>query len=363
MHGAFATFAGRGVKAAHFRTGAPRTFELPGLRAEKLLYGPGFVDLQCNGFAGVDFNRPETTPEQICTAIRAMWRTGCTRVLPTVITAAPERLEHLLRTLVAARKLDAEVRRSVPGFHLEGPFISPLEGARGAHPREHVRPCDGKLWQRLQRAAEGLIRLVTLAPEAGGALAFIRRLRRENILVALGHTLASRAQISAACAAGAQLSTHLGNGCPQMLHRHENPVLAQLGEDQLTATFIADGIHLPPDVLRSFIRAKTPARSILVSDAMAAAGAPPGRYTIGDLLVEVGRDRVVRQPSSPNFAGSALTMDAAIRNATACGALTLREAWRAAAPSLLGKNRDIVLLTAKDRHVRGVLRGRKILWA
>ncbi len=362
MHGASTAPGGRGVNAAHFHSGVRRTFRLPGRRGEELLCGPAFVDLQCNGFAGVDFNRPETTPEQICAAIRAMWRTGCTRVLPTVITAAPDRLEHLLRTLALARKLDPDVRNSVPGFHLEGPFISPLDGARGAHPREHVRACDTRLWQRLQRAAEGRILLVTLAPEAGGAPALIRRLRREGVIVALGHTLASRKEIAAAAAAGAQLATHLGNGCPQTLHRHDNPVLAQLGEDRLMATFIADGIHLPPDVLRSFIRAKTPARSILVSDAMAAAGAAPGCYTIGELVVEVGKDRIVRQPGSPNFAGSALTMDAALRNTLACGAMTLREAWRAASPSLAGRNCDVVLLSAKELRVRGVLRKGKALW-
>ena len=345
--------------ARHFSTGARRTFDLPGASREKLLFGPAFVDLQCNGFAGVDFNRPETTPEQICASIYAMWRTGCAVVLPTVITAATDRLEHLLRTLVAARKLDAEVRRSVPGFHLEGPFISPIDGARGAHPHAHVRPCDVKLWRRLHRAADGLIRLVTLAPEVSGALPFIRRLRSEGVVVAIGHTLATRAQVAASAEAGAQLSTHLGNGCPQMLHRHENPVLAQLGEDRLAATLIADGIHLPPDVLRTFVRAKTTSRSILVTDAMAAAGAPPGRYTIGDLAVEVGSDRVVRQPGSPNFAGSALTMDAAVKNAVACRAMPLSEAWRAASPNVVGKNRDVLVLEERSFRVREVLRGGK----
>jgi N-acetylglucosamine-6-phosphate deacetylase len=327
------------IAAADYRTGAVSEFDFNDGSARvarsarsraSYISGPGFVDLQCNGFAGVDFTRPETTPEQVCQAVRAIWKSGCASVLATVITASPERLEALLRTLVVARKIDAEVRRSIPGFHLEGPFISEVDGARGAHPREHVRPPDPKLWRRLQKAAEGLIRIVTVAPEVNGAIRLIRQLRSENVLVALGHTMATREQIAAAAAAGAVMSTHLGNGCPQMLHRHENPVLAQLGEDALAASFIADGIHLPLDVLRTFVRAKGSARTVLVTDAMSAAGAPPGRYTIGDLVVEVGKDRVVRQLGCPNFAGSALTMNDAVANTARSGALELADAWAAA---------------------------------
>ncbi len=326
------------IVAADYRTGGSAGFALEGRapnrksrqRTGRLLTGPAFVDLQCNGFVGIDFTRPETTPEQVCEAVRAMWKTGCASVVATVITASPERLEHLLRTLVAAREMDGDVRRSVPGFHLEAPFISGIDGARGAHPREHVRPADMKLWRRLQRAAEGLIRIVTIAPEVPGAVRLIRALQSEGVVVALGHTMASREEVGIAVREGAVMSTHLGNGCPQMLHRHDNPVLAQLGEDLLAASFIADGIHLPFNVLQSFVRAKPPGKALLVTDAMAAAGAPPGRYTIGDLEVEVGEDRVVRQPGSPNFAGSALTMNDAVANVARSGILALADAWDAA---------------------------------
>jgi N-acetylglucosamine-6-phosphate deacetylase len=367
------------IVAAHYRTGARVEFTVEKGRAKSrefrgrgdALVGPGLVDLQNNGYAGVDFNRPETTPEQIAAAIRVMWTHGCATVLPTVITAAPERLEHLLRTIVAAREIDGDVRASVPGIHLEGPFISPIDGARGAHPHAHVRPIDRKLWRRLQRAAEGLIRLVTVAPELRGAPAFIRELRGEGILPAIGHTLATRRDINAASEAGALVSTHLGNGCPQMLHRHENPILAQLGEDRLAATFIADGIHLPPEVLRSFIRAKSAERTILVTDAMAAAGAPPGAYTIGDIQVEVGRDRVVRQPGSPNFAGSALTMDAAVENTVRHGALGLADAWDAAstwparllAPTRVAPSTLIARAEGGTFEPIALIRGQRVLWS
>lgn len=337
------------IRARHFRTRRIVEFEVAhAATGGALVFGPGFFDLQCNGFAGVDFNHPATTAEQVGAAIRALRRSGCTRVLPTIITHAPDRIEHLLRTLVAAHALDPAVRRAVPGFHLEGPFISPEDGARGAHPREHVRPVERALWRRWQRAAEGGIRLVTLAPEARGAIPFIRQLRAEKVCVALGHTLATRAQIAAAADAGAQLATHLGNGCPQQIHRHHNPIFAQLADDRLAASLIADGVHLPPDVLRTFFRAKGAARIILITDAMAAAGAPAGRYTFGDLVLEVGRDRIVRQPGQPNFAGSAIAMNDAIATLMRDAGATLAQAWAAASTNpqrLLGlaPSRDVVI--------------------
>jgi N-acetylglucosamine-6-phosphate deacetylase len=337
------------LRARHFRTGATKTFVVEGATVTgDLVFGPGFFDLQCNGFAGVDFNHPGTTAEQVATAIGALRRHGCTQVLPTVITHSPERLEHLLRTLVAARRLDPRVRRAVPGFHLEGPFLSAEEGARGAHPREHIRSVERTLWRRLQRAAEGGIRLVTLAPEVRGAIAFIRQLRAEGVRVAVGHTLATREQIAIAVEAGAQLATHLGNGCPQQLHRHRNPIFAQLGDDRLAASVIADGVHLPAELLRIFFRAKGAERTILVSDAMAAAGSAPGRYTLGDLTLAVGRDRVVRQPGQPNFAGSALTMNEAVANLMEYAGATLAQSWTAAAANprkLLGiaSTREVIV--------------------
>jgi N-acetylglucosamine-6-phosphate deacetylase len=373
----------KALVAAHFRTGRASEFvfeseRLVSRRTEtgkaNAVFGPGFFDLQCNGYAGVDFNHPTTTPEQVVEAIRAMWRHGCTEVLPTIITAQPERLEHLLRTLVAALRLDPDVRRAVPGFHLEGPFISPEDGARGAHPLHAVRPVSVALWRRLQRAAEGMIRLVTVAPEVRGAADFIRRLRGEGVVPAIGHTLATSAQIRAAADAGALLSTHLGNGCPEMLHRHRNPVFAQLGEDRLAASLITDGVHLPPEVVRTFFRAKGAQRTVLVTDAMAAAGAPPGRYTIGDLALEVGEDRIARQPGKPNFAGSAATMDRAVVGFARMTGAGLAQAWdaasarawavlRAAIPGVKAPRSWIIGRTERDAFaVVAAGRGRSVLW-
>jgi N-acetylglucosamine-6-phosphate deacetylase len=372
------------INAVHYRTGDVWAFEFASgkVRARRrvreraaAVFGPGFVDLQCNGYAGVDFNRKETEPIVIAGAFRAMWERGCTEVLPTVITTSRERAEEFFRDLVVALRGNPEASRSVLGFHLEGPFISPEDGARGAHPVAHTRPVDGRLFRILQRAAEGGIRLLTLAPEVSGALPFIRELRAEKILPALGHTLADAATVRAAADAGALMSTHLGNGCPQMLHRHSNPIIAQLAEARLAASFIADGIHLPPETLRVLWRARGAEQSVLVSDAMAAAGVPPGRYSIGEMEVEVGEDRVVRQPGSPNFAGSALTMDRAVENLVKFAGVPLAEAWDAAstrpwallrrAGAVRGKPRSEVIARWRNGKltVLAALRGTKVLWS
>lgn len=328
------------LRARHYRTGAVEEFVLengrvvsrervPDASGVELVFGPGFVDLQCNGYAGIDYNYPETTAEQIQQSVRAMWQHGCTVVLPTVITAAPERIEHLFRNLVAVNA-SPEIRRSIPGYHLEGPFISPEDGARGAHPLQHVCPPDMELLTKFQRAAEGLIRLVTLAPEVDGGIPFVSQLRQANILPAIGHTMADAATVRAATEAGALMSTHLGNGCPNTMHRHLNPVFAQLGQPGLAASVIADGVHLPPEVLTSIARAKGKELTVLVTDAMAAAGAQPGSYTLGDMTLEVGSDNVVRKPGTPYLAGSALTMNQAVAYFTAVTGFSLADAWDAA---------------------------------
>jgi N-acetylglucosamine-6-phosphate deacetylase len=296
-------------------------------------------------------------------------------VLPTLITASPERLRLLFERLVATLTSHPEVAESVPGFHLEGPFISPIDGARGAHPIEHVRAVSRKLWRDCQRAAGGRIVLVTVAPEVSGALAFIRQLRAARVLPALGHTMTDSKTVAAACDAGAIMTTHLGNGCPQMIHRHRNPVFAQLAEDRLAASLITDGVHLPPEVVRIFQRAKGAERTVVVTDAMSAAGGPSGRYTIGDLEVEVGADRVVRQPGSPNFAGSALTMECAVAGFAHMAGVPLADAWeaasvrpwellrRAGAVKRMGESCVLARWRGGKLDVLATMCGRRVLWA
>ena len=280
---------------------------------------PGFVDLQVNGFAGVDFNTPGRSADDIARAVEALRATGVTRCLPTLITSPLDRFSACARPIVSSR--DA----AIAGIHMEGPYISIEDGARGAHDKTHVRPASIDDFRRRQDAAGGRIVLVTLAPEAPGATALVEYLVAHDVRVAIGHTAASGDQIAEAVRAGASLSTHLGNGCAAMQHRHRNVIWEQMAIDALTASVIADGHHLTPAVLKSIIRAKGPSRAILVTDAMAAAAASPGRYRIGDLEVERALDGRVGLPGTPYLAGSSLTMDAAIGHTVDATGLSLEE--------------------------------------
>lgn len=275
---------------------------------------PGFVDLQVNGFAGVDFNDPAIAVDDVARAIAAMRATGVTRCLPTLITSSFESFAACARTIVRAGD-DAgagPTRAVIAGLHMEGPYISPVDGVRGAHPRAHVRDATIDDFERRQDAAEGRIRLVTLAPEVSGAIALIEHLVARGIRVAIGHTNASADEIRDAVSAGATLSTHLGNGCALTLPRHPNILWEQLAHDALLASFIVDGHHLPAATVKAMMRAKTPARALLVTDAIAAAGCPPGVYTIGGLQVELSPSGRVSPPGAAHLAGSALSMDRAI---------------------------------------------------
>ncbi|MEO7598230.1 MAG: amidohydrolase family protein [Opitutus sp.] len=275
---------------------------------------PGLVDLQVNGFAGVDFNSPACAGEPVARALAAMRATGVTRCLPTIITSSTEYFA------ACARAILQHPEPGIAGLHMEGPYLSPLDGPRGAHPREHVRPASLDDFRRRQEAAGGRILLVTIAPEVPGALALIEHLVEQRICVALGHTAATAAQIADAVRAGASLSTHLGNGCAGQMHRHENVLWPQLSADELTASLIVDGHHLPREVVRSIVKAKGTASVVLVTDAVTAAGAPAGRYRLGELEVDRDADGRVTQVGAGNLAGSALTLDDAIgRTARYCG--------------------------------------------
>ena len=281
---------------------------------------PGFFDLQVNGFAGVDFNTPGCTPEQIGHATDAMQRTGVTRCLPTLITGPIDRFSDCAKAII---ECDSPV---IAGLHMEGPYISPEDGPRGAHPREHVIPASVEDFRRRQEAADGRIALVTLAPEVPGALELIEYLSESNIRIAIGHTAASAEQIQSAIKAGATLSTHLGNGCAQLLPRHPNFIWEQLAADQLMASFIVDGHHLPGAAFKAMVRAKSPERSLLVTDATAAAMSAPGSYTIGETRIQLSASGRVAAPGAPNLAGSSLTLDCAVANAVRSAGLTIDQA-------------------------------------
>lgn len=294
------------------------------------LLSPGLVDLQVNGFAGVDFNDAAVTPAALDRALEAMLATGVTCCLPTLITAPEPVLRARLRALDAAVAGSRLGPLMCPGFHLEGPFLNPAEGYAGCHPPEAMGAPDPALPARLEAGLSRPILLLTLAPERPGALDCIRAARAEGRLVAIGHSAADFAGVAAAAEAGATLSTHLGNGLPQSLPKLANPIFAQLAEDRLHAGFIADGIHLPPAALRVMLRAKGEGRAFLVTDATAAAAAPPGRYPFAGMVVERDAGGTVRQDGGQTLAGSSLCLDAALRNLVAWGAATPREALRLA---------------------------------
>lgn len=294
--------------------------------------GPGLLDLQVNGVNGVDFNHPELTVEDLLRAAEYLDQRGVGEFFPAIITNTEQVTCHLLSTIAAARRRYPHLRDAIPGIHLEGPFISPEDGARGAHPRNCVSPPDIQLFQRYQQAAEGLIRLITLAPEWDQSVDFIHYCRRENVTVAIGHTLADGPTIKSAVDAGASLSTHLGNGVPLMLPRHPNVIWDQLGENSLWASFIADGNHLPDSFLRAAISAKGN-KAILVSDATAFAGRPAGRYKahIGAEVNLSPHGRLSMAVDDRFLAGSAQTLDQNIGYLYLNNITTFQRAWYMAA--------------------------------
>jgi N-acetylglucosamine-6-phosphate deacetylase len=296
-----------------------------------IFIAPGWIDLQVNGFAGVDYNSAAATHEQIAQSIRAQFACGVTRHFPTVITGSRENMTAALRNLASAKESIAE--GAAPGefsameaFHLEGPYISPADGPRGAHPARWVRPPDFDEFQAFQEAARGHIRLVTISPEWPEAPRFIEKIVEKGVVASIGHTRASASEIADAVSAGATLSTHLGNGTDALLPKTSNYIWEQLAEDRLAASFIVDGFHLPAPFLNVALRAKGLERSILITDAVMPAGCPPGVYKLGEVDVALKEDGSVRLAGGSRLAGSALRMDQAIGNVMRTAGLNLREA-------------------------------------
>jgi N-acetylglucosamine-6-phosphate deacetylase len=327
------------IQARHYATAEPleitcgqgriQSIGAPGAAAPDLRAGwvaPALFDLQINGCDGHSFNSEQLTVASVHHVVEVCRRHGIGALCPTLVTNAFAALSHGLATLRHACESDPSMAAAVPAIHLEGPYISAEDGPRGAHPQAHVRPPDWDEFCRLQEAAGGRIRLVTLAPEHEGALRFIERLVAGSVLVALGHTAASGARIRDAIAAGARLSTHLGNGSHALLPRHENYVWEQLAADELWASLICDGHHLPPAVVRCMVRVKTPRRTILTCDASSLAGLPPGRYREWDQEFEVLPSGKIIVSATGYLAGSWAFTDLCIGNAIHFAGVSLRDA-------------------------------------
>lgn len=301
----------------------------PAGSADDIYIAPGFVDLQVNGFAGVDFNDPQASLEDIGRAIGAILQTGVTRFLPTVITGPPEQMLACLRNLHRARTTLPH-GHAIAGFHVEGPHISPQDGPRGAHPKQWVRPPDLNEFARWQEATGGSIRLVTLSPHWTDAPTYIEALLKNHVTVSIGHTIGMGDSIKFAAQMGATLSTHLGNAAPNPLPKFPNLLFDQLANDDLSASFIADRIHLDDDFFRVAVRAKGADRTILVTDAAAPAGAAPGRYRLGELEVDLTADDRIFLAGTSRLAGSTLHMNRAVKNLMLVAGVSLGDAVRAA---------------------------------
>ena len=267
---------------------------------------PTLIDLQVNGYAGVDFQRDKVTVEEALIAARALGAAACGRFFLTLVTDEWPKLVQRLKQLRQFRERHEELRHAIAGWHIEGPFLSAEPGFHGAHDpalmldptRDHIR--------ELRAIAHTDPLLLTIAPELQGALGAIALARSLGIKVSLGHTNASLEVLRQAVKAGATGFTHLGNACPQLLDRHDNILWRALDTPGLTVSLIPDQVHVSPALFRLVHRALSTEAIYYTTDAMAAAGAAPGRYTIGALEVEVGADQIVRQPGKSNYAGSAL---------------------------------------------------------
>lgn len=286
---------------------------------------PAWIDLQVNGYAGVDYNSPVAPHEEIARSIRVLHSTGTGRFFPTVITGSPEDMAGSLKNLASAKSSLPE-GTAMEGFHVEGPHICPDDGPRGAHPKRWVRPPDIAEYQRWQELTDGNIRLVTLSPEWPDAARYIEKVAQDGVVVSVGHTNATAQQIQDAVAAGATMSTHIGNGAHAVMQRHPNYIWEQLAEDRLSAGFIVDGIHLGPAFFKVALRAKGVARSVLVTDASMPACSTPGIYKLGEQEVELTADNRVVLAGQTRLAGSALRMDRAIENTMRMAGVSLVEA-------------------------------------
>ncbi len=328
------------ILARRFDTAEPVGLELAGGRIAAITplseseasgslpwLAPGLIDLQVNGYGGQEFSADNLTVEHVAKIAAAMDAFGVTQFCPTVTTQSVACMTHALRTLCQACDRLPELARRIPGFHVEGPYLTTENGARGAHPLQHVHPPDLDEFYRFQEAAGGRIRILTLSVEFDGAVDFVRRVSETGVVVSIGHTAATPEQIAAAVDAGARMATHLGNGSHVIQHRHRNYLWPQLADDRLMAGLICDGFHLPPYVVKVFVRAMGVDRCVLVSDLSGWAGLPPGSYRTSLCDLEILHDgMVVVAGQRETMAGASLPIGNGIAGMMAFAGVCLADA-------------------------------------
>lgn len=362
------------VYGTHYLNNQPVSIEMhagkiskiaPLVASEKLpryFVAPGLIDIQINGFVGVDFSGPDLTVADVRKATKALWKEGVTSYFPTVITQEFSRMKENLSVLAEAKK-DPEIGGSILGFHLEGPYISPKKGFRGAHLEKYIREPDWEEFLELQKAAQQNIKLITLAPELEGALPFIEQCITSGLIVALGHHDGGVTDIDRAVMAGASMATHLGNGCANEINRHHNPLWPQLSEDRIKISIIADGHHLTKEEVRSFYKVKGSANTLLVSDALDLAGLPPGAYIRGERKL-VLTSEVVQFPGENVLAGAASPLRKCIEVMMEFTGCSLAEAIKMASTNqakmfsyedlgglIPGKRADLILFTQDGNKI------------
>jgi N-acetylglucosamine-6-phosphate deacetylase len=373
------------IEGLHYETGKPVSIfviggtivEIKEIKAlpkgdENVYVAPGFIDNQVNGYANVDFSGDDLTIQGIIDATNAIMKDGVTSFMPTLVTNSHEKLAGNFRILREACERDASVNAAIPGFHLEGPYISPEEGFRGCHQPEFIRK---PLWEEFtiyQEAAGGRIIQVTVAPEIEGAQEFIRKCSSVGIVVAIGHSNANAEQVRIAVENGVKLSTHIGNGCANMIHRHNNPLWPQLANDNLTATIIADGNHLLPEEVKVFVKAKGIDRIILTSDVIYLAGMAPGNYRFAGMEVILKENGMLLNASQNCLAGASFPLKKGVENILEFAGVELYEAVKMASGNVArvynlrdrgsleaGKRADLVMIEKNGNklNIRNTFKG------
>lgn len=328
-----------------------------------LYVAPGLIDHQLNGYFGIGFVSPDLTVEQVQKATRALWKNGITSYLPTLRTSPHELLMRNLPIIVEAKK-DAQIALCIPGIHVEGPYISPIDGYRGAHKKEYVRNANYDEFLQYYKASEKQILEMTVAPERPGVIDFTRKLSKLGVVVAIGHSAALTKDVTLAADAGARVSTHLGNGCANTIHRHNNPLWPQLSDDRLIASIICDGFHLRREEVRTFYKVKGPDRTILVSDMGRLSGMPPGEYERHGKKLVVTPEGKIMMPEQGVLAGASMPISVGVGNIMKFTGCTLGDAINMASrnPARLlnlkdrgeikpGKRADLILFELKNNKM------------
>ncbi len=337
-----------------------------GFKPEEIYMAPGLFDLQINGYRNLDFNEQGLSVPEIEAVVIELLKDGVTGFFPTLITNDPHVLETNLEILNKALAENPLISACVPGFHLEGPFISPEPGFSGAHNRKWIRKPDWSLFERWQKIAGNHIKLITLSPEYEGSPAFIEKCHKNGVKVAIGHSSAGRDQIRQAIAAGASLSTHLGNAIPAHIHRHENSLFEQLAEEELYASIITDGYHLPESLIKIILRSK-PGKVFLISDSTRFTGLKAGVYDtpIGGRVELDDKRKLTILNHKEYFAGSASSLFQCVEFICQRNMLPLKEAWYAASVlpqkylnrgyAAAPKMQEFVLFAYKNQSIRILL--------